>query len=108
MMAALLLSLHWLAGLVVLAEALNKLERCDPAARGITPRARASEALKAAAWCALAFGAASALATPLLAAMGVSTGLLIIDVGLGVPGLDEVAVLAGFALLVVRTRVKEG
>ena len=37
---AVLQTLHWLAGLVVFAEGLNKLERTDPLARGLCLRRR--------------------------------------------------------------------
>lgn len=93
-MTAALYLIHWLAGLVVLAEALNKLERVDPLAAGLTPRTRLVDSLKAVAWLLLALGAGGALITPLL--------------GLAPATLQDVAVLAGFAVLIVRTRVKEG
>ncbi|MFG6413790.1 hypothetical protein ACG02S_07740 [Roseateles sp. DC23W] len=86
--------LHWLAALVILAEALNKAERTDPVRAGLKPRERATEWLKAAAWLLLALGAGGGLARPLLA--------------LPAPTLPEVCIAAGFAVLIVRTRVKEG
>ena len=92
MMAALAF-LHWLAGLVVLAEALNKLERTAPLAPGLSPRARAVVWCKVVAWWLLAVGACGALVTPLL--------------GLQAPTLQDAAVLGGFALLIVRSRFKE-
>lgn len=94
-MIELLLGLtHWLCGLVVVAEALNKLERTAPLAPGLTARARVTAWLKAVAWCLLAVGGAGAVITPLLP--------------LERPTLQDVCVLAGFAVLIVRTRVKEG
>lgn len=84
------------AGLVVLAEALNKLERCWPTQRGLAPRERLCQVLKAMAWFTLALGAGGAIARPLL----------------GLPewarDLQAVLVLLGMAILIVRTRVKEG
>lgn len=89
--------IHWLAGLIVLAEALNKLERTDvlPAltGKGWTIRVRLVTILKASAWGLLALGSASAIITPLLK--------------LEAPTLQDTCVLAGFAILIVRTRVKE-
>lgn len=85
---------HWVAGVIVLAEALNKLERTNPARRGLRPRERATEALKALAWALLAVGGAGAVITPLLP--------------LERPTLQDACVLLGFAVLIVRTRVKEG
>lgn len=93
-MIATLAFVHWVAGVVVLAEALNKLYRTAPNAPGLTPRERLVEALKALAWMLLAGGAGGAFARPLI--------------NLPLPGLDHVCVLVGFAVLIVRTRVKEG
>lgn len=100
--------LHVLAGLVVLAEALNKLERTDPLAPGLTLRARLCEVLKGLAWACLALGAGGALATPVLLGLGWQTGNINPLLRLERPGLGDVAVLLGFAVLIVRTRVKEG
>jgi hypothetical protein len=107
--------LHWSAGFVVLAEALNKLERTSPLRAGICPRTRLVDSLKALAWLLLAMGAASAVATPLLLIGGFTTLQLAHYTVLGAPmlrleppGIDQVCVLAGFAVLIVRTRVKEG
>eukprot|EP01034_Spumella_vulgaris_P032266 gene32266-39840_t len=49
--------LHFVAGFVVLAEALNKLERTAPCRAGLTPRERTTEWLKALAWSLLALSA---------------------------------------------------
>ena len=107
MMAA-LQTVHLLAALVVLAEALNKLERTSPLARGLTPHQRCVDGLKALAWLLLALGAGGAVAAPALLALGVqahqTAGLLRLDP----PTLDQCLVLLGFAVLIVRTRVKEG
>lgn len=90
-----LLVLHWLSGFVVLAEALNKLERTAPCRPGVLGwRKRTTEWLKAIAWALLAVGGAGALITPLLP--------------LERPTLQDACVLLGFAVLIVRTRVKEG
>lgn len=107
-MNTVMLVLHVVAGFVVLAEALNKLERCDPLAKGMTPHQRAVDGLKALAWLLLGLGAGGALAAPALLALGVAE-----DAGGHVfriegPTLDQTMVLVGFAVLIVRTRVKEG
>lgn len=85
---------HWVSGLIVVAEALNKLERTAPCRPGLAPRERATEWLKAIAWALLAVGGAGAVITPLLP--------------LEQPTLQDACVLLGFAVLIVRTRVKEG
>ncbi|MFC5524004.1 hypothetical protein [Polaromonas jejuensis] len=85
---------HWLAGVVVLAEALNKLERTAPCRHGLGWRERVTEWLKAIAWALLAVGGAGAAITPLIS--------------LEKPTLQDVCVIVGFAVLIVRTRVKEG
>ena len=93
-MIAMLHFLHWLGGVVVLTEALNKLERTAPCARGLAPRERVIAWLKAIAWALLAVGGAGAVVTPLLP--------------LEKPTLQDVCVVLGFAILIVRTRIKEG
>lgn len=99
--------LHVGAGLVVLAEALNKLERSAPFRRGITAHARLVDGLKALAWLFLALGAGGAVAAPLLLLAGLHSSHLPL-LRLENPTLDQVCVLFGFAVLVIRTRVKEG
>ncbi|MBS3998468.1 MAG: hypothetical protein KGZ67_14240 [Hydrogenophaga sp.] len=100
--------LHVLSAIVVLAEALNKLERCNPLAPGITPHARLVDGLKALAWLLLAMGAAGALAAPLLLATGFPADAAGEWLRMEPPTADQALVLAGFAVLIVRTRVKEG
>lgn len=107
-MTALIHTLHWLAALVVLAEALNKLERATPLARGLRPRERVVVALKALAWWLLALGAGGGLAGPVLHALGVPGDPASILLRLDRPTLAETAVMAGFAVLIIRTRLKEG
>ena len=85
---------HWLAGIVVLAEALNKLERTAPCRPGLCWRLRVTEWLKAIAWALLALGGAGAAATPLL--------------HLEPPTLLDACLVVGFAILIIRTRIKEG
>lgn len=99
---------HWLAGLIVLAEALNKLERTCPFARGMTSHERLVDGLKAVAWALLAIGAAGAVASPLLLWLGVQHSQVSELMRVERPTLAETAVLLGFAVLIVRTRVKEG
>jgi len=100
--------LHVVAGLVVLAEALNKLERTDPLKVGLTGRERAVEGLKALAWLLLALGAGGAAAPPVLRLLGVQPEALSIFARLEQPTIDQTCVLLGFAVLIVRTRLKEG
>ncbi|MES2685497.1 MAG: hypothetical protein V4706_01680 [Pseudomonadota bacterium] len=103
--------LHVIAGFIVLAEALNKLERTSPFAKGLTPRQRLVDGLKAFAWMLLALGAGGALVGPLLQPMGVvETGMpyLYSHIAKTDPSLADVCALGGFAVLIVRTRIKEG
>ena len=107
--------LHMASAIIVLAESLNKLERTSPLRPGICPRTRLVDSLKATAWLLLAMGAASAVATPLLLIGGLTTAQLAHYTVLGAPMLrlepptiEQVCVLTGFAVLIVRTRVKEG
>ncbi len=102
--------LHVVAGLMVLMEALNKLERVAPFARGLTARQRLVDGLKALAWALLALGAGGALAGPLLQPMGWHTGTaqVFTFITQPMPSFADVCVLGGFAVLIVRTRIKEG
>jgi len=103
--------LHWIACVVVLAEALNKLERADLFAgrSGLLQRLAAFgwlllplrwrrehivKVFKIAGWSLLAMGAAGGLIAPFI--------------NLHPPSSQDVAVIAGFALLIVRSRIKEG
>ena len=85
-------AIYWLAGLIVLAEALNKLERADSSITGPW-REVALRWLKILAWTLLAVGGAGALVTPLL--------------NIGKPGVQDAATMLGFAVLILRTRLKE-
>ncbi len=101
-----LVAIQFIAALVVLAEALNKLERTDlfgsrhvglsarlrAGAWLLRPwawrRARVVDVVKAAGWAALAVGAFMSLLT--------------------YPDVPHVLVITGFALLIVRSRLREG
>lgn len=107
-MIAALQIIHWVSGFVVLAEALNKLERTAPFAPGMTRHDRVVDGLKALAWILLAIGAGGAVATPALAAIGLDARPWDQFICSPQPPLSETALLVGFAVLIVRTRVKEG
>lgn len=100
--------LHWLASLIVLAEALNKLERTAPCARGMTPHQRLVDSLKALAWSLLALGAGGGVIAPALLHLGVRPEDYSELMRLERPTIAETAVMLGFAVLIIRTRVKEG
>jgi len=106
-MSTVLQILHWLGGFIVLAEALNKLERTAPFAPGMAYHDRVVDGLKALAWALLALGGGGAVATPVLGVLGVhtSTSQMVLHQA---PSFAETAVLLGFAVLIIRTRVKEG
>lgn len=106
-MMSVLHAVHLLAALVVLAEALNKLERTTPFAPGMTPHARLVDGLKALAWALLALGAGCTVAAPLLLGNGMQAKYLpLFDSA--PPLIDQTAVMLGFAVLIIRTRIKEG
>lgn len=100
--------LHWLAALIVTAESLNKLDRTCPFSRDLTPHQRLVDSLKALAWCLLALGAGGGLIAPALLHLGVQPDAYRELMRLERPTLAETAVMLGFAVLIVRTRVKEG
>lgn len=89
-----LTTVYVICGLIILAEALNKLERTSPLADGLDLRQRVSMWLKAAAWSCMAVGSAGAIVTPLLP--------------LEHPQIQDVLMVLGCAVLIIRTRVKEG
>lgn len=101
-------TIHWLSSLVVMAEALNKLERCSPCAQGLTPRQRLLEGLKALAWSLLALGAGGGLIAPLLQQLDAWPDDLRVLMRVDRPPMTEALVMLGVAVLIVRTRVKEG
>jgi len=90
---AVLITAHFAAGFVVFAEALNKLERYAPFKRGISCKARFTSLLNCLGWMLLATGAAGAMVTPLLQ--------------LEPPTLQDCAVIVGFSILTIRSRLKE-
>lgn len=98
--------LHGLAALIVLAEALNKLERCDPLQPGLARRARVVAVLKAVAWILIAIGAGGAVVRPALVAGAHSehVGVLLL---VRPPSIVDVMYILGFAILIVRDRLKE-
>ena len=66
------------------------------------------DGLKALAWCLLAIGAGGAVISPALPLLGIdqfSAGTLM---RVERPTLAETSVMLGFAVLIVRTRIKEG
>lgn len=93
-MSEIIHGIYWVAGFIVFAEALNKLERTEPFKRGMQFRWRVVETMKAFAWMFLAVGGAGAMASPLISTTA--------------PGAQDVCLALGFATLIVRTRIKEG
>lgn len=98
---------YLVAAVVVLFEALNKLERVMPFAAGLTWRQRTVEGLKALAWFLLGLGAGGVLLGPLLGSWGTHPAIVQVLTCTN-PALSDVCVLVGFAVLIVRTRAKEG
>lgn len=98
--------LHFFAGVIVLAEGLNKLERTAPIAPGLAPGARAVVLLKVFAWICLCLGAAGAMARPFVV---VEIGDLHIGRVLVTDrvSLADLFILGGFAILIIRSRFKE-
>lgn len=86
--------LLFVLGLIVLAEALNKLERTAPCARGLTAKQRLLAWLKAIAWVLLAFAGGGAVVGSFF--------------GEAPPTVRELCLFGGFSVLIVRTRFKEG
>jgi len=97
------ISLHiinCLAGLIIVAEAMNKLHRTAPCAAGLSCHGRIVAILKACAWLLLGFGGGAVLFAPVFA--------LLQPNGIAPTSLSETSTMVGFAILIIRTRVKEG
>lgn len=88
---------YWLAAMIVLAEALNKLERTDVRRAGLTAKQRSVTVLKAAGWTMLAIGAG-----------GVVIGPMLHEIPTWMDSLQRDCVMAGFAVLILRSRLREG
>lgn len=102
-MSVALTAVHAAADLVIVTEAVYKLELAYPCARGISARVRLLQVLKSLAWLLLAFGAGASLLLPLLgSAWAASPSQL-----LPLPTLENTAITVGFAVLIIRTRFKE-
>lgn len=99
---------HWFFGFIVVAEGLNKLERSAPLARGLSARQRFVALLKVLAWVLLVLGAGGAVIRPLVVTgIGVNVQawpVLLTDR----VSLVDLCVLGGFAVLIIRSRFKEG
>lgn len=91
-MSSILSILHWVAAFVIIAEALNKLERTDPFNRNLSPRARVVAWLGVASWSSIALGAAGVLVAPLLA--------------FAWPLTPDIAVVWGLALWIITMRTR--
>lgn len=104
MLNLVLVVLHWLAALVVLLEAMNKLERCHPLEPGLSRRARVVVVLKAVAWILLALGAAGQVVQPALVSSVHRVGSWLL---LDRPSVVDLLYAVGFAVLIVRSRLKE-
>lgn len=95
---------HLVAGLIVLAEALNKLERTCLRCPRASAREWFLDVLKAVSWVFLALGAGGAVAVPLFNALGIHGVTYVMH---ETPSLAETFVLTGFAVLAIRTRLKD-
>lgn len=109
-MSAWIQFIHFAAGVVVLAEALNKLERATPCRRGLSRVDRITEWLKAIAWLCLALGGASAVVSPFMPFLPIEQigALWPLLMPTRHPTLQDTCIVLGCALLIIRTRVKEG
>ncbi len=85
--------LHIVIGVIVFAEGLNKLERSDLLERGLTLRQRIVTILKVLGWFAIVLGSAGMIVASLLPPAYVELGYTLM--------------VLGFALLVLRSRVRE-
>lgn len=94
MTEALIAGVHWVSGAVVLAEALNKLERINLYGPH-SMRQKVIDIVKVFAWGLLALGGAAAIIGPFSMSL------------IAKPSWQDVCVIAGCASLIIRTRIKE-
>lgn len=87
-------ALYWLASLIIVLEALNKVERVDVKRHAGHPRSLVVELMKLFAWGLLALAGAGGVVAPFIDQ-------------LGMPGPHHISAAVGFAILIVRTRLKE-
>ena len=99
--------IHWLAAVIVLAEALNKLERAAPLQPSLSPHQRLIDVLKVIAWTMLALGSAGALISPIMGGLGIRTEHSQI-VTHHAPSIADAVLMVGVSVLIIRTRIKEG
>lgn len=99
--------IHWVCAFIIMAEALNKMERTAPFARGLTVCERIVDIMKAIAWALMALGAGGVLISPALEPLRVQASAYQ-ALAHTAPSLAEVCMMGGFALLIIRTRFKEG
>ncbi len=103
MMEIVLGFVHFACGFIVLAEALNKLERVRPSlSLSLRPRYLLLTWLKAAAWFFVAIGAMAAFITPVALALAPAVAYYV-----PAPSIGDTAMVFGTAIHVIRTRVKE-
>ena len=89
----LLFAIYWCAALVVLSEALNKLQRTDLLRRGLKPMQRLSVVLNVLGWMLFAVAAAGAIVSPVIVGYTVR--------------LQDAALMLGLAVFIVHRRIKE-
>lgn len=97
--------LHWIAALVIAVQSTDRLFQCPLMERGIKPIDRFYRAIKGAAWACMAFASFGVLAAPFFSATGFH-GVTLILVNQP-PNVSEVGIYVGFALLIVRSWVRE-
>ena len=105
-MMATLQIIHMLSAVIVLAEALNKLERTTPFAPGLTRQQRLVDGLKSLGWAVMALGAGCTVAAPLLLGNGLYAKYLPLFDDSN-PLIDRTAIMLGVAVLIIRTRISE-
>ena len=89
----LLFCVYWLAAIIVLAEALNKLQRTDLLRRGLKPMQRLSVGLNVLGWMLFAVASAGAIVSPVMSGHAVR--------------LQDAALMTGLAVFILHRRLKE-
>ena len=97
--------LHWVAAFVIALQSSDRIFQCPLMERGIAPMERFYRAIKGIAWAVMAFASFGVLAAPFFRWTGFhGISLALVNQP---PNISEVGIYTGFALLILRSWIRE-
>lgn len=93
-----LIVLHWIAAMVLLIEAINRIESCKFLRSGLCASARVAGFAKGMAYCLVALAAGGALISPVLRALEFPVGIWVNPV----PSVSECMAYIAWSIIIVR------